>query len=242
MPPNKGEQSRRGNGPRRTAEPRTSDAQGNSNAVSQAASPQPARAQISTRQSSNIADQSNAQRSSQQPAPTTNPRSYSHALQDQYAPQRLGESSPTPAQGPVSHRSSASNQNTTQSAPRDLNIKNDLRPSNQDNHNRAQSSNQMGPRSPSTASSQQHGRGGISNQNITQSAPQDLNSRNDPRPSSTSRQNNRDRLQSNNQAGSSLSSTASRQTPVRGGAFSLSDNHEGSRNQTQEGRNSDIYL
>ena len=126
MPPNKGEQSRRGNwnrnGPRGTTEPRTSDIQSNRNAVSQAATPQPAQAQSSARQSTNIAGQSNAQRSGRQPVPTANPPLWSQVLQNDrnsgQAPpvsaQRSGQAPPTPEQRSNRQGFNMANQNNAQ--------------------------------------------------------------------------------------------------------------------------------
>ena len=112
MPPNNGGQPRRGTGQRRAAESRSSDAQGNSNPVIQPAIPQPAQIQNSTRQSSSIANQNDAQRpglQSQQRniAPLSSPAGRNNVN----ISQRYGGAPPTQTPSPARQNSPWGNQN-----------------------------------------------------------------------------------------------------------------------------------
>lgn len=110
MPPKKDEQPRRANGPRRPAEPRTSNIQDKSNAASQPTVPQPIRAQTSTRQIPSGVNHNNAQGPSQRPA-----LSYSDVVQNKPSlPQSSGDGSSTLPQSAARQSSSVASQNKAQ--------------------------------------------------------------------------------------------------------------------------------
>ena len=112
MPPNNGGQPRRGTGQRRAVEPRTSDTQGNSNAVIQPAVPQPVQTPSSTRQSSNIPNQNDSQRPGQQlQQRNTPPLSSPAGRNNVITPQQYGGAPPTQAPSPARQTSPWGNQN-----------------------------------------------------------------------------------------------------------------------------------